>query len=605
MKRFAVLMAVFAVVLTVPFGWLALRAYGNLDREEQAEFQFFGEALFDRIEERMAALLKREEERPVGDYLVGPGGSSPLASLTGEKYIVGYLQLDADGTPRPIIGAAAAPDDGRLWRAALEFQRFSSNRHEQRPAPSPAGDGDGAAEKKGRARDRDQALAGKYFRGAAPPRGYLEQQKQPRYLKAEEIAQLAAQAPAGAVSDAGREREPGAIAKSGAAPVLAYRSWVAPMEAVPLPDDALFLFRRVGTGTGVVVQGLVLDVGSFLDELQSACFAGEPVAAFSRLELTFLTPHGDLSRRFGAASIASGLELERRFPRPFGQFRARLGAGSLPPSPGRSLLNRLLPALGGVLALGLFLIYRSARAIHDLSLRRSGFASSVSHELKTPLTNIRLYADMLREGVAASPEKQRRYLDVISSESSRLTRLINAVLEFSKLEKGSRVFDLRPHLLSELAAEVEEVLAGQLKQEGFEVRRELPDGLRVVCDREALVRILISCVENSIKFGRGEPLRQIRISAEKKGREVILEVADSGPGIAGSDLKRVFEDFFRGDDSLTRKTEGTGIGLALVRQLAQGMGGRVEARNNPGRGCTIRVILPDRVPDQRNPAPQP
>jgi signal transduction histidine kinase len=284
----------------------------------------------------------------------------------------------------------------------------------------------------------------------------------------------------------------------------------------------------------------------------------------------------------------------RTFPAPFGFLSAEMRAVSLPASPARRTLTLALAILGAVMAAGLVTIYHSARTVLDLSERRSQFVSAVTHELKTPLTNIRMYIEMLDQGIAATPAREQEYLSILASESARLSGLINNVLELARLEKRTRRFDLKAGDLTDVLADVQSVMAESLAREGFDLNIR-PGRLPVFAyDREVLVQVLINLMENSIKFGRHLSEKQIAIATDAADGWVRLAVSDTGPGIPKRSLKRVFDDFYRVDNDLARTTGGTGIGLALVKKFIVAMGGRVEARNNHGPGCTITVSLPAR-----------
>ncbi len=248
--------------------------------------------------------------------------------------------------------------------------------------------------------------------------------------------------------------------------------------------------------------------------------------------------------------------------------------------------------LGLFMLLGLFAIYHSARTVVDLSERRSQFVSSVTHELKTPLTNIRMYIEMLEQGIAATPEREQDYFHILGSESARLSRLINNVLELAKLEKKQRHFDLQTGHLQEVLSEVQTMMAHKLAQEGFTLKIDVPDDFRFAYDREVMIQVLINLIENSIKFGRSSPERTLPSGASIQDDGVNIAVSDTGPGIPQQALKKVFDDFYRVDNELTRTTSGTGIGLALGKKFILAMEGRVHAANNPGPGCTITFGMP-------------
>ncbi|MBW2633518.1 MAG: HAMP domain-containing histidine kinase, partial [Deltaproteobacteria bacterium] len=228
----------------------------------------------------------------------------------------------------------------------------------------------------------------------------------------------------------------------------------------------------------------------------------------------------------------------------------------------------------------------------DLSERRSRFVASVTHELKTPLTNIRMYIELLEQGIAGTPEREQEYFSVLNTESTRLSRLINNVLELSRLENRQRHIDLQEGDLREVFKEVETVLGEKIRQEGFALFMDQQAVRPFRYDAEILMLILINLIENSLKFGRQQPLKSITVRAWQEGTSTYIAVTDTGPGIPRQALKKIFRDFYRVKGPLTQTAGGTGIGLALVRKLTHLMNGTVRARNNEGPGCTITISLP-------------
>jgi signal transduction histidine kinase len=225
--------------------------------------------------------------------------------------------------------------------------------------------------------------------------------------------------------------------------------------------------------------------------------------------------------------------------------------------------------------------------------RRSNFAAAVSHELKTPLTAIRMYAEMLRDGIAASEEKRREYADTITTESERLSRLINNVLEFSRLEQGTRQVELVTGGLGTVVEEAARILEPHAQQAGFELRVEVEPGLpQVRYDRDAVLQVVFNLVDNALKYACGARDRQVVLGCSAAEGGVLLSVRDRGPGVPARHLSRIFEAFYRGESELTRTTKGTGIGLALVHALAQRMGAAVTGRNASDGGFEVALRFP-------------
>jgi signal transduction histidine kinase len=199
-----------------------------------------------------------------------------------------------------------------------------------------------------------------------------------------------------------------------------------------------------------------------------------------------------------------------------------------------------LVILGVVMVAGLVTLYHSARTVLDLSERRSRFVSAVTHELKTPLTNIRMYIEMLEQGIAATPEREQEYFSILNSEGARLSGLINNVLELSRLEKQTRRFDLKDGDLTDVLADVQSVMAESLAREGYALAIRAGQLPVFAYDREVLVQVLINLMENSIKFGRHLPEKRIRIAAQAADGWIRVAVSDTGPGIPHRSLKLRF-----------------------------------------------------------------
>ncbi len=368
---------------------------------------------------------------------------------------------------------------------------------------------------------------------------------------------------------------------------------VDPLQSVQLDEQHVFLFRRIVLNDKIYRQGLVFKTDTFIEYLGRKYFSEQPLSAFTQLQFSVFGSVLDKPElSFGAELKETRFVVNRVFPRPFSFIEAKLSYDKIPGSKARNTLLIMMSVLLIVIFLGLFSIYQCAGVQVDLSRRRSGFVSSVTHELKTPLTNIRMYIEMLEQGIARDKEREKEYFRILGSESSRLTRLINNVLEFSKLENNQRKVTVTKGILTEVINEVQDVMRVKLQQEGFVLRINQEIISPFEYDREAMVQILINLLDNSIKFGRESWQKKIDLWICQDTDLVKISVRDTGCGIPENVIDKVFDDFFRVDNSLTRKTSGTGIGLALVKKFCQSMGGSVKIVNNDGTGCTVMVSLP-------------
>jgi signal transduction histidine kinase len=617
MKSVRRLILIFAIGVAFPLGYLVVQSYRSLEAEEAATLGFFAETVFDEMQEAAAALIRREESRPIDAY--AEPAASALTGLPAENYIRGYFQNNPDGgIQTPHRTPAQAPSQGLAARLAeleeanrvfnrkraegtdrIRTETSDEMREEKRKDQAQFADKYLDLSRSQRAKsylgERDsrvetvtpeQALnlsgVEKKQVPALPPR--FESSAEPEGRKPD-IRASAAQRPAAAPSL-------GSAAAS-AAEAAGVQAEVAPFQSVFIDDGRVFTFRRIMIDGRLYRQGFVLQLDGFLADLIRGHFSPQPMSRFTHLRLQALD-QGREARgvEAGAAAGRPRTVLSRTFPAPFNFLRATLACENIPPSAGRRTLNLALSALAAVILLGLFAIYRSTQKIVDFSERQSRFVSSVTHELKTPLTNIRMYIEMLEQGMARDPEREQEYFGILQSESARLSRLITHVLELSKLEKKHRRPNLQIGTFDEVLKDVENLMSGSLQQAGFTLKRENLLSRPFRYDREIMVQVLINLLENSVKFGKGAALKEIIIRLREEGKRVHVEVADTGPGIPDRDLKKIFNDFYRAENAVTSTSGGTGIGLALVKRFVTLLGGRVSAANNPGPGCTIRIELP-------------
>ncbi len=231
------------------------------------------------------------------------------------------------------------------------------------------------------------------------------------------------------------------------------------------------------------------------------------------------------------------------------------------------------------------------RRQHALARQKTDFVSNVSHELRTPLTNIRMFAEMLSEGRVQSPEKQQRFVQVISAEASRLTRLINNVLDFARRDRGEQRYRFEKRDLVRVTAEAIASYQPHLESLGFEVRVELPAApVMANIDEDAVAQIIVNLLSNAEKYSGAAKEVLATLSVGKDRAEI--RVLDCGPGVPSGCEERIFEQFFRAHDSLSSGIPGSGLGLTLARQIARAHGGDVTYAPRQGGGSEFLVSLP-------------
>lgn len=284
-------------------------------------------------------------------------------------------------------------------------------------------------------------------------------------------------------------------------------------------------------------------------------------------------------------------------------FREGLGSWRLalyqPPgaSPGASVrwqVRVFMAALGvlvAVIVAGIVATWRLVRRETEMARLKSDFVANVSHDLKTPLSVIRMFGETLEMGRVPDEAARQEYYRVITRESERLTRLIDNVLDFSRIEGGRRTYERVPTAVEPLVRETLEAFAYPLVQQGFKLDvRIAPDLPEVPMDAEAVGQALANLVDNAIKYS-GER-KAITIDAQVAGARLALAVIDEGIGIPPAAHRRIFEKFYRVGRSDTQGRRGSGVGLALVRHVAEAHGGRVTVESRPGEGSRFTLWLP-------------
>ena len=257
-----------------------------------------------------------------------------------------------------------------------------------------------------------------------------------------------------------------------------------------------------------------------------------------------------------------------------------------------SLSGLLLTAAGlALLAItgGLLFTLRAVREELALARRRSDFVAAVTHELRTPLTGIKMYADMLKAGWVKDEATRDEYVGFMADETDRLARLVNRVLDFARSERKAP--DVVALDLSGPVRAVERDFGPHLAADGFALAVDLRTTRRALADADAVKQILLNLLDNARKYAAAAGDRRIEVVVAEEGERILLSVADHGPGVPEAERERIFEDFYRPGEELTRETPGAGIGLALVRRLARSMGARAAVAETPGGGATFRIAF--------------
>jgi len=622
MKRIRWTLLLLALGIALPAGLIVQRAIASLELESDVRHEAVAERIFDEMERSISGFLLREESRPPADFAPLPSSpgspSEPLKeaglerakfSNADEPFIVGWFSLDASGRARILsVEPGNADRVSRAIRDALEPRPPSemgrSLAAENTPAP-----GRTRALKKDRLEQARPSITEVAEEEAdIEPSAYdvfqslnraqrLRSERQDKALrKSSEQKAGKAEAPR-AVAALSRidhlDRIEGEVPEKkrmddGDLGEIRVAN-IDPLIGRPTRNGDIVLTRSIWRGgANVERQGLVLDRAALVAWLETRVLGESGLS--NRVQLEFGEPALQDRNSEGAHRYL------HRFAEPFDALVARLDLEPLPGLASERPIYALALLLTLVATIGLYAVDRMTRVVVEYAERRSNFVAAVSHELKTPLTSIRMYGEMLRDGLVPSEEKRAEYYATITDESERLSRLIDNVLEFSRLEQNRRDLSLVVGSLSEAIRDAAEKLRTHIEREGFRLELDLDDGLPAVqFDRDAVTQLVFNLVDNALKYARHAEKREIEIGLHLENERVELRVRDFGPGVPEEQLRRVFEPFYRIGEELTRMTEGTGIGLALVKELAEGMGARVLGHNATGGGFEVSIAFDPNV----------
>ena len=615
-RRRGWLLAVISVMLAALFAGTSILVWRSLvgaANQETLRHQQVAERVFDELEDELTSLIDKEETRSFLEYrffYVPPeqlGGQSALSrsSLSEppiDDAVVGYFHIDPNGERfTPVYPRdnelALATDNG--WSPTAEVLSVKdaldtvlngcqsdlwteeappaptpiAARQAPKPTPKPSPRKQIAQQSKTNDQELNQnAYSTQAFNVGSNRRGDREIQK---------IQTKSSSANNFETNDIDIQdvvlRNAAIDAVSGGETDVV----ISPIRGLLADDKHLVLQRQVRIGGNTHRQGLALDIAALGQRLDRRVLGDNELAPYIELA-------------FNAAPRPAPFVFAHTFAEPFQDL---VVTASLDNLPGQQrwesrAIWALAVLLGVVTLFGSMALFRMINTELAYAQKRTDFVAAVSHELKTPLTSIRLYAEMLQEGMVPSEEKRDEYYRTITAESDRLGRLIDNVLELGRLERRAEGGPLIVGDVLPVIDDVVQMLRPHAHSRGFELEVEAEADLPPVrVDRDALTQILVNLVDNGIKFAVDSPRKRLVIGAVGFGDGVQLTVRDHGPGVPATQLTEVFEPFFRGERELTRRTRGTGIGLALVQGLCERMGAQLSARNHPEGGFEVTLTL--------------
>ena len=620
----------FLLLLSVLTAIIVYQALSQMKWEAFRQHQILAEELADRIDSRLSQLIEREEQRSFAEYaflnVVGDEEAnfiqrSPLSNYPVEADIpgvVGYFQVDETGRfSTPLLPGDRSTTSYGISQNELELRQgvqqqikqILSSHHRVKPSKKGLALNEAEASFSADSREVDTTTQGLFDqlestapaerRKTASKLGRVAELKLESQFEAQqaEVSLSKALAPVASKQKRVARKEQTALPES--LPVASdegvrlttFESEIDPFHFSLLDSGHFVLFRNVWRNGMRHTQGILFQQDLFLNGVIEVLFRETALSEMSDLLVAF---QGDVLSLFSggrgdryerSAELGGELLYQRHLSAPLDEIELIFSIKHLPAGPGVSVLFWATTLLVVVLLSGLYLIYRLGLKQLLLAQQQQDFVSAVSHELKTPLTSIRMYGEILREGWA-DEEKKQTYYDYIFYESERLTRLINNVLQLARMRRNDVQLGLKEVTLGELIDTLRSTLSSLVERNSFTLNircNEACEGSLQV-DPDAFTQIFLNLVDNAIKFSAKAEKKIIDIDCYSlDDGSVEFSVRDYGPGIKKDQMKKVFQLFYRAENELTRRTTGTGIGLALVKQLAQQIGAEVKVMNHsPG-----------------------
>jgi signal transduction histidine kinase/tetratricopeptide (TPR) repeat protein len=251
----------------------------------------------------------------------------------------------------------------------------------------------------------------------------------------------------------------------------------------------------------------------------------------------------------------------------------------------------LITVIVVLMLLGAVLIVRDISRESETTRVKTEFVHNISHELKTPLTLIRLYGETLQRKENLTNEEKKDCYEIITKESERLSHLINNVLDFSRIEMGRKEFDLKKGNLADVIGDTLESYRYHLEKKGFVIHKDIATDLpEMNFDGEAIASVLINLLSNAMKFSQKE--KEVTVKLFRDNGNAVIQVTDKGIGISPKDLPKIFERFYQSENKVVSETRGSGLGLTLVKHITEAHGGKIEVESEVGKGSRFTVRIP-------------
>jgi signal transduction histidine kinase len=343
--------------------------------------------------------------------------------------------------------------------------------------------------------------------------------------------------------------------------------------------------------------GVLLSEGFVRDDLIARTIARLSANHASTDSLAMAVTISDDNQRvlYSNAAAQNGHLLESNFDRPFSSWKAEVGLKNT--NLDDLARDSFLHSVGATILILVFLLCGIALTIRAtdrearLAQAKSNFVSNVSHELKTPLSLISMFSEILELGRVNNEEKKSEYYRIIHHESQRLNKMIDNILNFSKIEAGRKTYDFADGDMAEVIEKVLSSYRYQIINSGFDIQTNIqPDLPPVLIDRDAMAQAISNLLDNAIKYS-GE-VKRLSITTETVRSNLSIEIADHGIGIPRAEQAKIFEKFYRVGNGLVHDVKGSGLGLSLVKHIIEAHQGTISVESEVGKGSRFTILLP-------------
>lgn len=596
MNRLKLIFVFLFLVIAVPVVLLLVNSYRNFQTESQYAYKEQAYFILQMLNQRIYDDLAIEEQRSYSEYrfiraVPIIGGEevtiSKLAELPIRSHyggMIGFFQLDPDDDmhtpvlPDGILEKIPVEDRAKREIVRDSIQSVLNQLGIHNEGKSRTEVPSGTQDSLGRLYGKDLKLAVKLNDSKKFQRRYEQSSQTESFLFDVESARIR------------RISEEGVLEDDDSIPNrMLFEVEIDPFQA-KFNKNYIVYYRNVWRNNEQFIQGYAVRLRQYLENIVLNELQFNPTEQGIALEFgTKDIPYVVFGNR--SKSRAMLLDVPLQFPLNnmfLSVYLSDENSGS-----GRAFIVLIGILICGVILGGFVAVYRSTKSQILLANKRQDFVSAVSHELKTPLTAIRMYAELLQNSWVANETKRQKYYGLIVSETERLSRLIQNVLNLSKLERGNwnvQFSKINPKTILDAFVAT---YTQNIEKNGFDltVSSDLCN-MELSLDKDAVMQVLMNVVDNSLKFARNSAYKMIVLELRVREDDVYFVVRDYGPGIPVKEMNRVFDEFYRIGNEMTRQAAGTGIGLSMVKKLCNMTNMKIEMENaNPGLRTKLHLPM--------------